>query len=299
MKKKLLYILVPIIFLVLMVGGILNFKNKNSVSYDLNILTASENYMSKNVLIIEKDDAIVTSLKSLNINEAEENRLIKIYYANGKVKYEEFTSYEELKKITNYSIKNTTNENVISMSLFFEDDINRYYLKESENYFVKFDTMLIPLEDVVLHNILTKNDLLSLLPLEIEKKEIIKEENNNEKETDENSKIIENNNIDLSDSLNPITDNSKLIYFPENTTSKDYFKIINKNEGECLEVIDEFWKDSTGIYYFTCKLSDNIYIEFSGGKTIKLKEALNSKRVTINELIAKGLKPLKKEYEVE
>lgn len=65
--------------------------------------------------------------------------------------------------------------------------------------------------------------------------------------------------------------------------------IEDKSNGECAMALEFYYQD----YYFTCIKSHNVIVTVNG-KSYTIKEALNNKIVTMDELINVGFKPLKK-----
>ena len=65
--------------------------------------------------------------------------------------------------------------------------------------------------------------------------------------------------------------------------------IEDRSNGECAMALEFYYQD----YYFTCIKSHNVIVTVNG-KSYTIKEALNSKIVTMDELINVGFKPLKK-----
>ena len=66
------------------------------------------------------------------------------------------------------------------------------------------------------------------------------------------------------------------------------FQIMDTTE-VCEEGSEEIYRDSEKVYYLPCMKSENIRIEFSNGESYSLLEALEKKKVTIEELKKKGL----------
>ena len=113
------------------------------------------------------------------------------------------------------------------------------------------------------------------------------------KEVDNNKKItIRFYNID---------NNQNTLYNSNITIPKEVEKNINpvkeektitiedKSNGECAMALEFYYQD----YYFTCIKSHNVIVTVNG-KSYTIKEALNNKIVTMDELINVGFKPLKK-----
>ena len=65
--------------------------------------------------------------------------------------------------------------------------------------------------------------------------------------------------------------------------------IEDRSNGECAMALEFYYQD----YYFTCIKSYNVIVTVNG-KSYTIKEALNNKIVTMDELINVGFKPLKK-----
>lgn len=74
----------------------------------------------------------------------------------------------------------------------------------------------------------------------------------------------------------------------EARTTED-FEIIDTTE-ICAEALEGIYSDNVYEYFLPCIKSQNITIKFSDETSLSLKEALKTKRVTINELEEKGLK---------
>lgn len=65
--------------------------------------------------------------------------------------------------------------------------------------------------------------------------------------------------------------------------------IEDRSNGECAMALEFYYQD----YYFTCIKSHNVIVTVNG-KSYTIKEVLNNKIVTMDELINVGFKPLKK-----
>lgn len=94
------------------------------------------------------------------------------------------------------------------------------------------------------------------------------------------------------------------IYFADLDTEflpnsvKDIFKkqdyeIIDKIE-ECNETSEEFYSDDNYVYYFNCRKSHLIYLEYEDGTIKPMMEELNSGNVKIDSLLDHGLRCSKK-----
>ena len=76
------------------------------------------------------------------------------------------------------------------------------------------------------------------------------------------------------------------------------FEVINETIS-CEDYEEEIYRTSNKIYYLPCLESDNIKVRFNNGKEYKLKEVLNKKILTIEELIKQGLEVVEEEIEVK
>ncbi len=63
----------------------------------------------------------------------------------------------------------------------------------------------------------------------------------------------------------------------------------------CNDSAETFYEDDEYIYYFPCVKSKSVYVKFKNGNKILVVDALEEKKVTINELIKAGLTVYKKE----
>lgn len=75
----------------------------------------------------------------------------------------------------------------------------------------------------------------------------------------------------------------------EDIVNEKTITIEDRSNGECAMALEFYYQD----YYFTCIKSYNVIVTVNG-KSYTIKEALNNKIVTMDELINVGFKPLKK-----
>lgn len=75
----------------------------------------------------------------------------------------------------------------------------------------------------------------------------------------------------------------------EDIINEKTITIEDRSNGECAMALEFYYQD----YYFTCIKSHNVIV-IVNGKSYTIKEALNNKIVTMDELINVGFKPLKK-----
>ena len=75
----------------------------------------------------------------------------------------------------------------------------------------------------------------------------------------------------------------------EDIINEKNITIEDRSNGECAMTLEFYYQD----YYFTCIKSHNVIVTVNG-KSYTIKEALNNKIVTMDELINVGFKPLKK-----
>ena len=79
----------------------------------------------------------------------------------------------------------------------------------------------------------------------------------------------------------------------DNINKERKITLIDKSKGtNCAQAIEYFYEDNAYKYYFTCIKSSSMYLLING-KEYPLKEALNNKITTIEELEANGIKFLK------
>ena len=63
----------------------------------------------------------------------------------------------------------------------------------------------------------------------------------------------------------------------------------------CAQVTEKFYEDDKYIYSFPCAKSSSMYVKFENGNKMLVIDALESKKVTIDELIRAGLDVIKEE----
>lgn len=57
----------------------------------------------------------------------------------------------------------------------------------------------------------------------------------------------------------------------------------------CAQTPEQFYEDSQYIYSFPCTKSSSIYVKFENGNKMLIVDALEAKKVTIEELLDAGL----------
>ena len=77
---------------------------------------------------------------------------------------------------------------------------------------------------------------------------------------------------------------------------KNEIIIIDKTK-ECTLMLEAFYEDDNYKYFIPCTDSMLIYIKINNSLEIKLIDALNEKKVTIEEVIEAGLEIIKEEKE--
>lgn len=115
-----------------------------------------------------------------------------------------------------------------------------------------------------------------------------KDNNNN----DDNKSNNDNNSDKKDDIIKdiPIIDNR----IDDNIIgSNKRITIIDRSSGNCPQAIEYYYEDSNYKYYFTCIISGSIFVKIDN-QEYNIKDALNNKIVTMDELIEAGFKPLKK-----
>jgi hypothetical protein len=61
----------------------------------------------------------------------------------------------------------------------------------------------------------------------------------------------------------------------------------------CAKTEEKFYEDDKYIYYYPCVKSNSMYVKFENGNKMLISDALESKKVTINELLDAGLEVIK------
>ena len=61
----------------------------------------------------------------------------------------------------------------------------------------------------------------------------------------------------------------------------------------CKETVEKFHEDDKYIYSFPCTKSNSVYVKLSDGNKMLITNALEEKKVTIDELIDAGLEVIK------
>ena len=133
-----------------------------------------------------------------------------------------------------------------------------------------------------------------------------KEVDNNKKITirfyniDNNQNTLYNSNItipkEVEKNIDPVKEEKNIIndiVIPqdpkEDIINEKTITIEDRSNGECAMALEFYYQD----YYFTCIKSHNVIVTVNG-KSYTIKEVLNNKIVTMDELINVGFKPLKK-----
>ncbi len=153
-----------------------------------------------------------------------------------------------------YIKNNNTSQKIVTI---YQDSTYEYYYYTPSNgdYNIKYQNKYYTISDAINKNIITLSSLQGLGIDYYKKKLVIKNDDN----------------------LN----NNKTI------------KLIDKSNGSnCASAIEYFYEDNAYKYYFTCIKSSSMYLLING-KEYPLKEALNNKITTIEELEANGIKFLK------
>ena len=133
-----------------------------------------------------------------------------------------------------------------------------------------------------------------------------KEVDNNKKITirfyniDNNQNTLYNSNVtipkEVEKNIDPVKEEKNIIndiVIPqdskEDIINEKTITIEDRSNGECAMALEFYYQD----YYFTCIKSHNVIVTVNG-KSYTIKEALNNKIVTMDELINVGFKPLKR-----
>lgn len=63
----------------------------------------------------------------------------------------------------------------------------------------------------------------------------------------------------------------------------------------CAQALEQFYEDDNYTYSFPCVKSSSMYVKFENGNKMLIVDALEAKKVTIDELIDAGLEVYKQE----
>ena len=176
---------------------------------------------------------------------------------------------------------------------------------------IKFSIIGIFIKDyknsLVTVSIVNDNNIkLSNAFTKVKEDTVNKEVDNNKKITirfyniDNNQNTLYNSNItipkEVEKNIDPVKEEKNIIndiVIPqdpkEDIVNEKTITIEDRSNGECAMALEFYYQD----YYFTCIKSHNVIVTVNG-KSYTIKEALNNKIVTMDELINVGFKPLKK-----
>jgi len=79
-----------------------------------------------------------------------------------------------------------------------------------------------------------------------------------------------------------------------NILNNSKIKIVDATYS-CVKSPEKFYEDEKYIYSFPCVKSSSIYVKFENGNKMLIVDALEAKRVTIDELLKAGLEVHKQE----
>ena len=176
----------------------------------------------------------------------------------------------------------SNNQNCINIdndivNIFYEDEDYKYYYycMKSYEYKIRYKNNTYSLSDAIDENLVSIDNLddIGLNYYVISKNSFI-----------ENNPIIEDNIDDDSTNVNTSISQDR-----NEINNSNSIKIIDRSNGECLQVIDYFYEDEDYKYFFNCYKSGSIYIIINDHEYL-LKEALNNNIITINDLEKNGIK---------
>ena len=85
-----------------------------------------------------------------------------------------------------------------------------------------------------------------------------------------------------------------LLLVEKNHNNENKIEILDATYA-CDESLEKFYEDKEYTYYFPCVKSSSIYVKLENENKMLVVDALNEKKVTIDELIDAGLEVVKKE----
>ena len=81
-----------------------------------------------------------------------------------------------------------------------------------------------------------------------------------------------------------------IILLTKNNILKEKSKLVIIDATySCTQVKEKFYEDDKHTYSFPCVKSNSIYVKLENGNKMLITDALNSKKVSIDELIEAGL----------
>lgn len=189
---------------------------------------------------------------------------------------------------------NTKKVTTILITLIvIEFSIIGIFIKDYKNSLVTVS--IVNDNNITLSNVFTK----------VKEDTVNKEVDNNKKITirfyniDNNSSTYKSNITipkEVEKNIDPVKEEKNIIndiVIPQDSkgdiVNEKNITIEDRSNGECAMALEFYYQD----YYFTCIKSHNVIVTVNG-KSYTIKEVLNNKIVTMDELINVGFKPLKK-----
>ena len=80
-----------------------------------------------------------------------------------------------------------------------------------------------------------------------------------------------------------------VLYNMNRELEQNRIKIYDATYPACSGSYEKFYEDDIYIYYLTCAKSDSVFVKFSNGNKMLLKNALTEDKVKIDEVINAGL----------
>ncbi len=201
-------------------------------------------------------------------------------------------------------IKDTCEEGLAfpqAIEEYYEDEkyVCSFNVIKSGCYIVKVDGKEYPLKDALNNKIITVEEAIKH-GMYCTKKELDIEDNpesnsntNSNIQSNSNTNKPSNSNSNVVSNKNTNTNSSTNIVSNSNITGTKKISVVDKCGDYLTQQIDEFYQDNQYIYYFTAGRSGCIYVQVNN-QEYTLKNALNEKIVTIEELESVGLKCLKR-----
>lgn len=245
---------------------------------------------SKNDDKLMKCNNFIDDINNASVKYINDNRENLNSYKINDYKYRIYADLLILNDYLNYPIINPfTNDEINEENIIIDILLNKDYSVRKINI-VNDNDLLVDCNDestFSFKKVYDRNDMLD---------EDVSLENDNGEEnniTDENINNNENNNDNKDNNVivKPEVDNNSGIITDNkihgNINNKKEIKYVNKfpKDAYCAQAIDEFYSKNGVTYYFTCKMSQYIYVVVNGVE-YGLVEALEKNIVTIEEVEA-------------
>lgn len=209
---------------------------------------------------------------------------------------------EGIKSKIDYNIANNENILVDVKNIGDESSNDKSTISSNLTFLDKSEILLETDQDTNITNSIknvqsddSQNNYIKELPVvsdnsNLETKDIHPKNNNDNTDKISPDKIdideINTDKVEIVEKNKKINKDFGLIISMDIETKKS-IKLVDKSNGICAQAIEYFYEDDNYRYYFTCIMSNSIYVIINKQEYL-LVEALNNKIVTIEELEQNG-----------